>query len=265
MLLYQKNFLGKEGQPLKGEPGKAPAFQFYAKDWVSDEELRLASLSTRGIWIDILCYIFLSKKGGKMDINTHKIIKLTGATIEEAKTFIREAKDLDFCDTSVTHNGNLTIYNRRMVREEKAREKNRIRQQMHRDKRRRNTDVIHQNGGAPSPTPTPTPSPTPYKEKVARGWPDEFKLDETMVKYATDRGIDIEKVSSFFSDFHDWAISKGAEYKDWKAAFRTRVNKAPQYGKQFMKNELTAFKNISKAKQRQINNALESERWINEQ
>jgi hypothetical protein len=53
-----------------------------------------------------------------------------------------------------------------------------------------------------------------------------------MRSYAINKGI--VKVDAFFDDFRDWAAAKGATYKDWQAAFRTRIGKAPEYGKQFM-------------------------------
>ena len=48
----------------KNSRKKAPAFQFYAADWLTDSSLRLVSAETRGIWIDLLCYSFLSSDPG---------------------------------------------------------------------------------------------------------------------------------------------------------------------------------------------------------
>lgn len=143
---------------MKGEPGKAPAFQFYIKDWLSDPQLRLAKPSTRGIWIDLLCFMWASNKKGILQLDEDKIMRLTGANETEVNLFFKEAQEFNFCDISVTHNGLSQICNRRMLREEKARENNRLRQRKHRENKACNTDVIHQKGGAPSPTPTPTPN-----------------------------------------------------------------------------------------------------------
>ena len=41
--------------------GKAPAFQFYARDWLTDPELKMVSYQTKGIWIDLLCIMWLEK------------------------------------------------------------------------------------------------------------------------------------------------------------------------------------------------------------
>jgi phage replication O-like protein O len=75
------------------------------------------------------------------------------------------------------------------------------------------------------------------KKNRAVLWPKDFHLTEKMRAYAVSKGIDEKKLDDFFQDFQDWAESKGATYKNWEAAFRTRVNKAPEYGKQFMLRE----------------------------
>ena len=83
-------------------------------------------------------------------------------------------------------------------------------------------------------------TPTPNKDKKVKKvnnthacvWPKDFILTEKMRVYAKEKGIG--NVDAFFVDFKNWADAKGATYKDWQAAYRTRVGKAPEYGKQFM-------------------------------
>ena len=70
----------------------------------------------------------------------------------------------------------------------------------------------------------------------ACAWPKDFSLTDEKIKYAVDNGIDKKRVVDFFADFEDWARAKGAVYKDWDAAFRNRVRKAREYGKQFLNN-----------------------------
>lgn len=48
----------------KNSRNKAPAFQFYAADWLTDTSLRLVSAEARGVWIDLLCHAFLSPDPG---------------------------------------------------------------------------------------------------------------------------------------------------------------------------------------------------------
>jgi hypothetical protein len=69
--------------PKKNGRTKAPAFQFYAMDWLTDPSLRLCSPETRGVWIDLLCFMFLSNEPGILMVNDqvldeHMIQKFAG-------------------------------------------------------------------------------------------------------------------------------------------------------------------------------------------
>ena len=155
-------------------------------------------------------------------------MKLTGATRQEIETFFSEARKISFCDISVTNNGLSQICNRRMYREEKSRESNRLRQAVHREKKASNKKVT-----AHSPSASPTASPN--AQTKARLWPSDFTLNETLKSYAISKNIDPEKIDDFFEDMKNWADAKSQKYVDWEAAFRTRVNNAPEYGKHFLK------------------------------
>ena len=64
--------LGKEAKDLK-----APAFQFYPKDWLADEKVRRLSIGARGVYIDLLCYIWnTSCKCIADDMHLHRILAL---------------------------------------------------------------------------------------------------------------------------------------------------------------------------------------------
>ena len=65
-------------------------------------------------------------------------------------------------------------------------------------------------------------------------WPSDFILTDKLKDYAIKNGIAPNKVCAFFEDFHNWADQNEKKYKVWEAAFRTRVGKAPEYGKQYM-------------------------------
>ena len=63
---------------------KAPAFQFYAKDWVSDGELKAMSLSRQGAFIRLLAYQWIEGKlpadvrqiGKMCDISPNSLVKM---------------------------------------------------------------------------------------------------------------------------------------------------------------------------------------------
>lgn len=106
--------------------GRAPAFQFYPADWLSDPQLRLASPSTKGIWIDLLCYMWKSNERGKLNGTVDQLCRMTGSNCTEMAMFINEANFLKFADVTIC-NDDVTVCNRRMMREEKERESTRSR------------------------------------------------------------------------------------------------------------------------------------------
>jgi hypothetical protein len=111
---------------------KAPAIQFYVKDWLSDPQLKMASFSTKGIWIDMICFMWSAPEPGKITGTGSDIAKLLGATNTEIQTFLSDAEKLGFCDVtrpSRDSNALVTIINRRINRNWKDKESNRLRQQ----------------------------------------------------------------------------------------------------------------------------------------
>ena len=131
---------------------KAPAFQFYVKDWLADVELQAASASTRGVWINALCLMWESRTRGTISGHTPVMPRRLNCTVEEFDLFLAEAATLKFADVTIC-NGEVTVTNRRMRNEEKVREDTRLRVQRHRCNAASNADVT-----PPSSSPTPTPS-----------------------------------------------------------------------------------------------------------
>ena len=96
------------------EDGK-PSLQFYVDDWLSEPGLRLCSLAARGLWIDMLSYMFKSQIRGALLANEKKIgskelAKLVGENEDYVKKLLEELQDSRVL--SYLENG--TIINRRM-------------------------------------------------------------------------------------------------------------------------------------------------------
>lgn len=110
---------------------KAPAFQFYVRDWLSDPQLKMASHFSKGVWIDLLCYMWESPSRGELAGSEDNFCRMLGLTCTEFSTFIKEAETLNFASVTKSNNGGnaeVTIRNRRMVRDEKERKNNALRQ-----------------------------------------------------------------------------------------------------------------------------------------
>lgn len=52
----------------KNASERAPAFLFFPGDWLNDPGLRMCSYETKGVWIDLLCIMFMSNEPGVLKI-----------------------------------------------------------------------------------------------------------------------------------------------------------------------------------------------------
>jgi hypothetical protein len=176
---------------MKGSPGKAFTIQWYFKDWLSDKNLQVCSAATRGIWINLLMYMYDCSfddpeacEVGIMEVSTFEISRLGGCTIEEAENFILDAMRHKFCNIEpvvggdhmgTTHDHdvggcpkNVRIMSRRINREAERRLKWRN------DKRKQRgpdepIDDVSALSAPRARVPSPSPSPTPkaLKKKAA--------------------------------------------------------------------------------------------------
>lgn len=162
---------------------KAPAFQIYPDDWLSDTQLMQATDATQGRWMRALCRMWRNPQKGRLDGPGTSICKALGMFPADFLEFVQEViqygfadlsidgewviKEGDFTGAGVTEallgnaksnaevtlcNAEITLINRRMWREQKVKNNNAARQRRYKAKRSGNTEVTH-----PSPTPTPTP------------------------------------------------------------------------------------------------------------
>lgn len=150
--------------------GKNPAFQFYPNDWANDPQLKMAPPATRGIWIDFICAMWWAPQRGILSGTLEDLCRLGNCSLGEMDAFLCDAQRLNFADVTKCNN-QVTVANRRMVREQKERESTRYRVQRHRNKTS-NASVTVPSPSTPSPS---TPSPTPNrKRKILLANPDGF-------------------------------------------------------------------------------------------
>lgn len=103
---------------------KLPSFQFYPGDWMKDPALRACSDAARGIWIDILCWMFECKKRGYLCTNHEAWSKeqIVGALFGKGNRKERMASLDELIANGVlkqTKKG--TFYSARLVRDEQQR------------------------------------------------------------------------------------------------------------------------------------------------
>ncbi len=124
---------------------KAPAMQFYVKDWKADTDG--LSVAAKGAWIQCIATLHLSQKRGVERRSLAAWARVFGCTPEEADTLLHEIK-ASGCGHVTFRNGDVTVLSRRIDRERKAKEANRMRVSRHRAKRGSNENVTSPSSSA---------------------------------------------------------------------------------------------------------------------
>lgn len=108
--------------------GKSPSEQFYFKDWLTDAALQAASSSTRGIWINVLCFMWWNGRTSEITGTKTALARMWNCTLHELNRFLKDAETSAFCQLGRNPDGTLTVICRRIQREQKARKLHRLRQ-----------------------------------------------------------------------------------------------------------------------------------------
>jgi len=110
-------------------------WEFDANDWLSDEKLMAAALTTQAIWFKLLCYMRKDDRNHEVVRSPQHLANMTSATDGQIQTFIYDAIELKFCDIffefkdeentrpRVDSIQNIRVVSRRFLRENQQREK----------------------------------------------------------------------------------------------------------------------------------------------
>ena len=100
---------------------KIPSFPFYPGDWRKDPELNACSKAAKGVWIDLMCFLWEAPQRGKLTGTWADFANLLGLPEPTARALIQELVD-HRVPTLVTHRHNkVTLMSRRFIRMEKER------------------------------------------------------------------------------------------------------------------------------------------------
>ena len=208
--------------------GKAPADQFYWQDWARDLEEH--PLEVEGAWIRLCCKLWFSDTRGELERTLDQWARILRIDTPRSAELIGYIGAEGIGDVMVSGerisrrnlhvltepNARITVVSRRMLREEKTRESNRMRQKRHYARRKHNTepnaDLTFPSSSSssskqpssegcssdcanpPDPTPTKIP-PCPQKEIVATynricvpaGCPEIREWDHTAITWLRSR------------------------------------------------------------------------------
>lgn len=216
---------------------KRPAFQFYPGDWLRDPHLGMCRPETRGIWMDLLCAMHENGERGELTGTVQMLAQLARCTSAQMR---RALDDLSGTKAGhVTQTGeNVTVISRRMYREHKDRENNRLRKQRQRSpgnvpKMSRSyssssssSSISESSREGVQNTNSDARASAPSPAKGCRlSWtalPDEAR------EFAVSEGISPQDTERIFDTFRDyWTAvpgSKGCK-TDWPATWRNWVRR----------------------------------------
>ncbi len=107
---------------------KMQFLQFYVRDWLSDNALRMVSLEARGLWIDMLCLMTRSPEYGYLKNDADKPmdekmlsmavgVGSTAEAIDQIKVLLNELENAGV----FARDDRMIVYSRRLLRESRAR------------------------------------------------------------------------------------------------------------------------------------------------
>ena len=135
--------------------GKAPSIQFYPKDWMFDMDAH--PLEIEGAWIRICCKLWHGCKAGKLTRTAEQWARILGVVQEKARVIFAYLQANEIAEVTYS-NDKITIGSRRVMRDAKLREANRLRQERHKERQRGNGKVTPEKPNPSSSTSSSTSS-----------------------------------------------------------------------------------------------------------
>lgn len=72
---------------------KLPALMFYTGDWLKDPQVRRCSPATRGVWVDLLCYMHEDDQCGRITGTLEQLARLCGCSEPDMNSALDELQD----------------------------------------------------------------------------------------------------------------------------------------------------------------------------
>lgn len=176
-------------------------------------------LEIEGAWIRICCKLWWASKRGELTLRPERWAVILRANINNANRIIDYLLDEHIADGKREANGYITLISRKMIRENKDRELNRLRQQKYYHKNKSNADIT----GSQQDFNKQSKSKSKSKKEIKKGDRASFIIPtiEEITIFCKERNNNVS--SQTFIDHYTsngWMVGKN-KMKDWKAAVRT--------------------------------------------
>lgn len=127
-----------------GHVSKLPWMQFNTGDWLKDPKLSMCLPATRGIWIDAIAAMHEDGRSGALSGTADQLVRVLRCTEPALMAALTDLQSTGAGDVHVRNNV-ITLMCRRMTREAKDREDNRLRQEKHRRNGKNNGHVTQKS------------------------------------------------------------------------------------------------------------------------
>jgi hypothetical protein len=96
-------------------PKNLPYMQFYVRDWLSDPQLALCSLCTRGFWLEALCAMHISDTP-TLSGSPEQLSRILRCSVAEVQSAVSDLK-VTGAATILERNGSISITSRRRLKQ----------------------------------------------------------------------------------------------------------------------------------------------------
>jgi len=203
---------------------KLPALQFYVGDWRKDPGVQALDYESRGVWLEILCFMHESEERGRLLLNG-----IAMPTIALARNLGIPEADLKQTLSKIEAYGVASrddagvLYCRRMVRDEDLRRKKAEAGRLGGQARSKQTPSKPQaECQAKRGSSVSSSSSTSKRGSFPQGWEPQLNHHARAKEEGVDVRIEAEK-------FENYAISNSKTYSDWDRAFTNWLIRAGEY------------------------------------
>jgi len=163
-----------------------PSMQFYPKDWLSETGLQCVSYAAKGLWIDLLCHMWMSPERGVLEANA--LQNLTKLEANDLQKYIGELLKFDVCEKDE----NSAIICRRMYREwQYQRHISEVRSEAGKSAKHEQNNQQNNRPSSPSPIPSASATDKTIKKDIPAnaGSPQAVFIKSWSELYESETGV----------------------------------------------------------------------------